>query len=155
MCTQSQRPGDIGNVFSLLAGNSGGVWSWTVNIIKISIRFRYIQVPFGLLVRSLACGVCAPAKSKPPRLLLSLQGHFLLSSVWCMRADHYWSPGPNTGSCLLCCQTPFCQVMAGLWVSQGQWEFNRSLLLYIVHKPELRAASAPLRFCSNFPHEHF
>lgn len=43
-------------------------------------------------VDSLACGVCtvgSPVKSKSQRLLLSLQGHFLLSSVWCMKAGHY------------------------------------------------------------------
>lgn len=86
-----------------------------------------VVVGVGTSVHSLACGVCtvgSPAKSKPPRLLLSPQGHFLLSSVWCMRAGHYWALGPNTGSCLSCCRTPFCQVTAGLWVSQEQREFD-------------------------------
>ena len=48
-----------------------------------------------------------------------------------MRADHYWPLGPNTGSCLSCRQTPFCQVTAGLRVSHEVWE---NLLLYNVNR---------------------
>lgn len=65
---------------------------------------------------------------KASEVVIVPTGTFPMECVWCTSTHHYWPPGPNTGSCLSCCWTPFWQVTAGLWASQDNRGTSKSLI---------------------------